>query len=111
MACHNLSGTRSSVVVMAADHAHEQSEQQEPAESRKHALSATFLKCGSRACAVAAWVAGGDRPPPTGGHGVPAGVGAASPPWRRSRSRPPGAIPAGTSPSNKLLGKDRRERR
>jgi hypothetical protein len=37
MACHNVSGTRSSVVI-AADHAHEQGEQQEPAEARKHAL-------------------------------------------------------------------------
>jgi hypothetical protein len=37
MACHNISGTRSPVV-MAADHAHEQGEQQEPAKGRKHAL-------------------------------------------------------------------------
>src|SRR5215213_1308761 len=39
MACQSCSGTRSSVVVMAADHAAEQGEQQEPAEARKHALS------------------------------------------------------------------------
>jgi hypothetical protein len=39
MACHSRSGTRVSiVVVMAADHAREQGEQQQPAEGRKHAL-------------------------------------------------------------------------
>src|SRR5215217_5503046 len=38
MACQSCSGTRSSVVVMAADHAHDQSEQQEPAKGQKHAL-------------------------------------------------------------------------
>jgi hypothetical protein len=41
------------MVVMAADHAHEQGEQQKPAEGRKHALNRTALglasalmKCG-----------------------------------------------------------------
>jgi hypothetical protein len=39
MACQSCSGTKVSVVVvMAADHAQEQSEQQQPAEGRKHAL-------------------------------------------------------------------------
>jgi hypothetical protein len=46
MACHNVSGTRSSVVI-AADRAPEQSEQQEPAEARKHALKAVDLQRGS----------------------------------------------------------------
>jgi hypothetical protein len=43
MACHRLSGTRESMVVMAAGHAHEQGEQQKPAEGRKHALKGHFV--------------------------------------------------------------------
>jgi hypothetical protein len=39
MACHRVSGTSVSTVVgMAADHAHEQSKQEESAGGRKHAL-------------------------------------------------------------------------
>jgi hypothetical protein len=34
-----VSGTRVSIVVMAADHGHDQRERQEPAEGRKQALS------------------------------------------------------------------------
>jgi hypothetical protein len=40
------------VVVMAADHAHEQAKQQEPAEGRKHALSCATMA----AVAVGVWV-------------------------------------------------------